>query len=47
MELYGNHIKAFKEEDSKMTEMPRITYNQHTLTIDLPETEEEDVPPLL
>ena len=42
MELYGNHINAFKEEDSKMTEMERVTYNQMTLDIDLGE-EEEDV----
>ena len=42
MELYGNHINAFKEEDSKMTEMIRITYNQLTLDIDLPEEEEAD-----
>jgi hypothetical protein len=27
METYGNHIDAFKQEESKMTEMQRVTYN--------------------
>ena len=39
MELYGNHIQAFKEEN-KMTEMPRITFNQ--LTDDINNGDDEE-----
>jgi len=36
MEKYGNHIEAFKE-GNKMTEMVRVTYNENTLEIAIPE----------
>jgi len=45
MERYGKHIDAFKE-DNKMTEMERVTYEENTLDINVPEDSIEQVTPL-